>query len=152
MIIINLYSKFTDKLQGVINRRIAQVPKGFVDSCCKSFAVSFAVSSIFAKEDRLRAGLLGGAVSILAVSVDALMKSLIAFISINYTNDEFSVPTQAVILTDTTKLSFAITLYLTQAFKWHVNIKGSCRTTVPLYLYSMNRIAKSPCFSIMWKV
>jgi hypothetical protein len=149
---MNLYSKITDKLQGFINRRIAQVPNGFVDSCCKSFAVSFAMSSIFAKEDRLRAGFLGRAVSILAVSVDALMRRLIVFISTHCTNNYFSDSTEAAIWTDTTKLSFAMTLYLTQAFKWHVNIKGSCRTTVPLYLYSMNRIANSPCFSIMWKV
>ena len=147
-----LYSNCTNKLQYLIRNKIADVPDGFVDSCCKSFTASFVVSSIFAKKHNLRAGFLGGAVSILAVSVDALIRRLAIFISPFFSEKEPSTPTQAIIIIETTKLSFGITLYLAQAFKWQVNIKGSCRTTVPLYLYSMSRISNSPCFGIMWKV
>ena len=146
---MNLYSNCAGVLQGFINRRIANVPDGFVASCFKSFAVSFAVSSIFAKEHRLRAGFLGGTVSVLAVSVDALMRRLLAIISTITTNDEISDPTQGVIVAETTKLSFGITLYLAQVLKLQVNIKGSCRTTFPLYLYSASRIRNSPLFGIV---
>ncbi|MBP7074358.1 MAG: hypothetical protein KBA81_03120 [Rhabdochlamydiaceae bacterium] len=146
---MSLYSDYTDKLQYFIRSKIADVPDGFVDSCCKSFTVSFVVSAVFAKDHNLRAGFLGGTVSSLAIAVDALIRKLVIFISTISTDEEVSDPTQAVICADIAKVSFGLTLYLARILKLQVNTKGTCMTTLPLYLYSASRMSHSPLFGIV---
>ena len=87
--------------------------------------------------------------SILAVTIDSLIRKIIIFISTVFTDKEVSEPTQAVSFADAVKLSFGITLYLAYILKLQVNIKCSCITTLPLYLYSASRIRNSPLFGIV---
>lgn len=72
MNIVTAYKHHTDQADRYINRNVTQIPKGFVHSCLKQFAITFGTVVMLSKQNRLVTGLKSGTLNVLATVINLL--------------------------------------------------------------------------------
>ena len=153
MNLYTIYDNCTNNIQNYINKNVATIPQEFVKSSVKGFAISFAATMIFAKENHLRAGLSSCAMSLCGMAIDAAIRKVIITISRKMTPDNekkfLSSPIFIEMLSDVAKISFVSTLFLNHALNLQINKTASCALSLILYLSNVGKREKAPMFGIV---
>lgn len=139
-------SFYIKKAEQYISDNCFITPKGFGDSSLKGFALSFVASTLFAKYNQLGAGLRAGALSVLATTIDAVVRRGIERLQSAYFPD-----TQigGEVFSDVLKGSFVAALCLSNHMNMQINNKASLLASLALYVFNMGNREKAPIFGFV---
>ncbi len=143
---MSLLTKYVNQAEQYINSNCFTVPKGYVDSSLKGFVFSFGASILFAKHNNFGAGLRAGALSVLATTIDAVVRKGITHVQETYFPD---LKLGGEVLSDVLKGSFVGALCLSEQMNMQINKKASFLASLALYFFNMGNREKPPIFGFV---
>lgn len=139
-----LYNQYTKQVDSFISTKLFGVQDGFTDACLKGFVGSCAISAIFASKNQLGAGIRAGTLSVLATTVDALVRGSLTKIlegsKIKLKPEHYS---------DILKGSFVAVAFASYKMGLKVNLPVSTGISLAWYVYNYCNRDKNPIFGFV---